>query len=812
MAIDQSNYLPIFQTESLDLLEKAESHILAMESGADASVIHDIFRGIHTIKGNSGLFKTPGLTELAHSLEGLLNQMRETGTKPDLETIDLILTAVDRLREMVRAMGTPEEFDNSELLVRLIAKKDGGIRQETGNGHGKVTATSQKSQFRIEIPPAKLLEMARKDSRYLSFVHLHPPEHGLGTVSATSRFMESLSVNNHVSRKGLRMGTDNALYMYFFLVSEESPETALNRAGVSGAAIQILFTPPATEASSSIEETSPGEADKPGSPRKPRIDDFVRIPTSLVDELINLSGESVVARNELLMKIARFKDPEVDSIGKKISRLISALQERIIRTRLQKLEISFSRLPRLVRDVATTTGKQVELSITGSEVELDKNLIAVISDPLTHILRNSVDHGIETPDVRRSRGKSPVGHIAIQAVMAGGNIVITIKDDGKGLDTEQLRAKAIENGLMTHESAAVATPERLHDLIFLPGFSTAERVTETSGRGVGMDVVRSNVQSVGGRIDLESQSGVGTTFRISLPQTLTIVTCLLARIASHRFAVVQKDVEEVMRVDPASLSRVEDRYVYQLRGKILPVLDLSSVLGFDKEDSERYIIVLRTDRYRFGVLCHRILDQQEFVLKPLGEDLQHIQTYAGAGLLGDGDAVLVLDIAGVARQASLEPVKDAEADEGVQADTRARNSYFLFRYKQQQFAIHSSVRPGLRKVNTGELFNYLGHESLKEGDRILPVIRLDRYFGNETPDETGRTFALVIERNGKSAAILATKMLALLTRMETLETPAMPTRGVTGEAILEGLATAFLDIDTILEDHQTTGRSNGAAV
>ncbi|MCE9598123.1 MAG: chemotaxis protein CheW [Spirochaetia bacterium] len=800
MPIDQSNYLPIFQTESLDLLEKAESHILAMESGADGSVIHDIFRGIHTIKGNSGLFRVPGLTELAHALEGLLNQMRETGTRPDLETIDLILTAVDRLREMIRAMGTAEDFDNSEILVKLINKKDAGsIHKETGNGHSRV-ASPPKAQFRIEIPPAKLLEMARTESCYLSFVHLFPPDHGLGTTAAASRFMESLMGANHVSRRGLRSGADGALYMYFFLVSRNLPEIAMSQAGVTGAAVQVLHSP---EAASIIEETSTFETGKSEVTRKARMDEFVKIPTTLVDELINLSGESVVARNELLMKIARFKDPEVDSIGKKISRLISSLQEKIIRTRLQKLEISFSRLPRLVRDVAQATGKQVELTILGSEVELDKNLIAVISDPLTHILRNSVDHGIEPQAERTARGKPAAGQITIQAVMAGGNIVITIQDDGKGLDTERLRTKAVESGHMTAELAALATPERLHDLIFLPGFSTAERVTETSGRGVGMDVVRSNVQSVGGRIDLESQPGLGTTFRISLPQTLTIVTCLLARTANHRFAIVQKDVEEVMRIDPASLSRVEDRYVYQLRGKILPVLDLSSVLNFDKQDSERYIIVLRTDRYRFGILCHRILDQQEFVLKPLGEDLQNIQTYAGAGLLGDGDAVLVLDISGIARQASLEPAKEDEDDVGLQADTRSRNSYFLFRYKNQQFAIHSSVRPGLRKVSEGELFDYLGHESLKEGDRILPVIRLDRYFGNETPEEPGRKFALIVERNGKAAAILASKMLALLTRMEDLGKPVMVTRGIVGEAILEGLPTAFLDIDTILDDHRT---------
>lgn len=801
MAIDQSTYLPIFQAESLDLLESAESHILTIESGGSLSGIHDVFRAIHTIKGNSALFKANSLTELAHALEGLLSKMRDSTERPDMQVIDLILSAADRLREMIRSMGTEERFDNANIISKLKDLQNSSSKSNNGTLSAEETrATEASSLFKITRPPGQLLERARKSGQFLSFIHFCPSEHGIHSLSMLNDFLRTLESSGTVLKRGLKLGSNQSLYVCFFLLSNERPENAFIRS--PNVSIQILHQTESKIISSGSD---------PERGRQKKQDDFVRIPTILVDELINLSGESVVARNELMMKIARFRDPEVDSAAKKVSRLISSLQERIIRTRLQKLDTSFSRLPRLVRDVAAVTGKKAELTIVGSDVELDKNLIAVISDPLTHLLRNAVDHGLEKPEDRKKAGKPESGQVRIEATMTGGNVVITISDDGRGLDLEKLRAKAAERGILTAEQAAQATPERLHDLIFLPGFSTAAQVTETSGRGVGMDVVRSNIQSVGGRIDLESVQGRGSTFRISLPQTLTIVTCLVVRASKFRFALVQKDVEEVMRIDASKLSRVEDRFVYELRGQILPVLDLTTVLDYEREGQDRYIIVVRTDRYRFGILCHKILDQQEFVLKPLGEELQHIQTYAGAGLLGDGDAVLVLDVAGLARQAKIEPAREEDQTQEETLSNKQKNTYFLFRYKTQQFAIHSSARPGLRKVGARDIFTYLGRESIQDGDMVLPVIRLDEYFGSQrTPDEA-RMFALIIHRNGVGAAILATKMLALLSRIEDLNQPVVPRNGILGEAILEGEATAFLDLDVLLNDIvKSPGMEQGA--
>lgn len=830
MAIDQKAFEHAFRVESFDLLEQAENCALKLEKGTDAETVNQLFRAVHTIKGNSGIVKATAVTDLSHALETLLNLLRKTGAVVDSAQVDLILQCCDRLREMIRDLPNAGGYDNKDLIARLQTAS--GERGGNGRHHSQDSSASS-SRLRLTRTPAGLLAGARDRNRFLSFVSFDPLRSSLSTLHQVRGFLDRVSDHGSVLKPGTRI-VGEALFLYFFLESEEDPTVVIGSCGGPVDSVQIVHSPvkgaapvvPASVSSAApsaaptpaaAKGSTPSPSAAPGSSPAPAAsapaDEYLKIPTILADDLINASGESIVARNELMMRVAKLGDRELEAAAKKISRLISYLQDRIMRVRLQKIDSVFSRLPRLVRDTCMATGKEADLVLTGGEVELDKNLIAAVSDPLTHILRNAIDHGIESAEVRASRGKSARGRVAVSASLAGGNVTIAVEDDGKGLDLERLRAKAVERGILSPEIAAAAPPDQIYDLIFLPGFSTADRITETSGRGVGMDVVRSNVQQMGGRVEIESRPGLGCTFRISLPQTITIVNCLLAGVGSSKFAIAQKEVEEVLRVDPTLLSRVEKGAVYDLRGRILPVINLKESLGLADSGKERYLIVMQTDRYRYGVLFDRIYDQQEFVLKPLGEYFADLQHFAGAGVLGDGEVVMIFDADFLGRKCGLDArVKERVSDQKRTDEAAARRiAYFLFELHGQQYAIPARFKPGLRRLQTGDVFFQVDQESVQEDGNIIPVIRLDRYFGGEMKPDGKRMFALTLRSGTSRVALLATRIVALVAGEVDISATSAVTPGILGEGLIQGRPTAFIDVDAVVR-HQVAERFHGTAV
>lgn len=837
MALDLAEFEQAFKSESAEQLEQAENAVLKLEKGPDPEAINQLFRAIHTIKGNSGIVKATAVTALSHALETRLNSIRKGSSSMDSGTVDLVLKTCDRLREMVQALGTSASFSNNELIVQLE-----GAKTERADA-AKPSGTSEKpAGLRIARPPQAMVEKARKDGIFLAFVSFDPLRASLTTVHQVHSFLDCVREHGMVHKPGTRL-TGDTLFLYFFMFSAEDPAALIASCGGPVDAVQILQAPesagamraardsfaPESSSQSSAQSSLQG-AGLPAAPETPPTaapsamavpagavpaaglpaDQFLKIPTALADDLINASGESIVARNELLLMAARLGDRELAAVAKKMSRLVSYLQDRIMRVRLQKMESVFSRLPRLVRDTAHVTGKDVELIVQGSDVELDKNLLAAVADPLMHIVRNSVDHGIEKAELRRSSGKPERGRLSVQAALSGGNVIITVEDDGRGLDLERLRSKAIERGILSAEQAKAATPDQVYDFIFLPGFSTAERITETSGRGVGMDVVRSNIHRMGGRVDLESRPGLGCTVKISLPQTISIVNCLLAATGASKFALLQKDVDEVLRVDPSLLSRMEKGSVYELRGEILPVLDLHEMLQLETKGKDRYLLVMGTDRYRYGMLFDRIFDQAEFVLKPIGELFSELQHFAGAGVLGDGEVVVILDADGLGRKAGLEPRK-AEAEVHHTEKSQQRVTYFLFDLHGQQYAIPAGLKPGLRRLKSGDVFFQVDQESILEDGQILPVIRLDRYFGSEDRPDQSRMFALTVRCGEHRVALIASRILALVSKDVDVALPSSSTPGILGEGIVNNRPTAFLDVDAVVT-HQVNERFHAKAV
>jgi two-component system chemotaxis sensor kinase CheA len=451
-----------------------------------------------------------------------------------------------------------------------------------------------------------------------------------------------------------------------------------------------------------VEQKAPAEAEEPvARPRAQGIgtaaESTLRVDVTLLNRMMNLVGELVLTRNQVLQATAA--DPNLTLLSRRLDMVTADLRESVMKARMQPVSNIFSKVPRMVRDLSQGLGRRVRLQVEGQETELDKSLLEAIKDPLTHAVRNSLDHGIEPPDVRQAAGKDPEGVLKLRASQEGSHVVIEVSDDGAGINVERVRAKAIERGLITVERAAHLGERELLQLIFLPGFSTAAAVTNVSGRGVGMDVVRTNVEKIGGKVEIDSRTGKGTTLRMRIPLTLAIIPALIVRSVNQSFALPQGALSELVHVPPAMASTaiewMEGAPLYRLRGKLLPLVFLDRLLvpnGVHKLATERdnFIAVLDADGRRFGLVVDGLADPEEIVVKPLSAVLKEIGVYSGATVLGNADLALILDPGSIAVKAGVTisaEAASARAAEGEEVDAAKSLEYLLVEAAERQAAV-----------------------------------------------------------------------------------------------------------------------------
>jgi two-component system, chemotaxis family, sensor kinase CheA len=383
--------------------------------------------------------------------------------------------------------------------------------------------------------------------------------------------------------------------------------------------------------------------DKTGSP--------LRVDVALLDRLMNLVGELVLVRNRILQLSDDSSDPALLSASQRLNLITSELQEGVTHARMQPIGNVWAKVPRLVRDVSRALGKQVDIITEGAETELDKTILEAIADPMTHLVRNAIDHGVETPSVRQAAGKPESGTLRLRAYHEGGIVTIELSDDGAGIDTARVGAKAVASGLVSQERLSRMTEAEVMDFIFHAGFSTAEKVTNVSGRGVGMDVVRTSIGAIGGSVDVDSRPGVGTTFRVKIPLTLAIIPALIVAHGPCRFAIPQVNLVELVRIDASKVEGLASAPVYRLRGGLLPLMYLSETLGQSRDQASSYVLVLAAGTARFGLVVDEVRDTAEIVVKPLTSHLQGIGVFSGATVMGDGRVALILDAMGLATRA-----------------------------------------------------------------------------------------------------------------------------------------------------------------
>ncbi|HET9626470.1 MAG TPA: chemotaxis protein CheA, partial [Kofleriaceae bacterium] len=555
----------------------------------------------------------------------------------------------------------------------------------------------------------------------------------------------------------------------------------------------------------------------------------IRVDVALLDKLMNLVGELVLARNQII-QCNGSSDATFAGATQQLNLITSELQESVMKTRMQPIGNIWNKYPRVVRDLARSCEKRVELVMEGETTELDKTLIEAIKDPLTHLVRNAVDHGIESPERRAAAGKPAVGKLLLRAFHEGGQVNIEVIDDGGGLDAVRIRDKALERGIITPDQAARMSERELFRLVFLPGFSTAAKVTNVSGRGVGMDVVRTNIEKIGGTIDLHGVRGVGTTIKIKIPLTLAIIPALVVASGANRYAIPQASLVELVRLEgDEARDGVELLYgapVYRLRGKLLPLIYLADALHTPEpvviDHDVVNIIVLAADDQQFGVVVHDVHDTEEIVVKPLGKHLQGIPVFAGATIMGDGRVALILDILGLAKHTGVV----AEGRERARLEAMATHT--AVRNDQQTMLVFRSSEDGRMAIPLSRVARLeelpcstverIGHELVVQyRGEIMPLLDLSQLLGEgPTTTQIGSAAApgallqvVVFAHRGVHIGLIVGDIVDIVDDALSQQRP--PGRpGVLGSAVIAGRVTELLDVEAVLQHAQPlTGWPDG---
>lgn len=676
MSIDLSQFFEVFFEESFEGLDTMEAELLNLVPGEeDLETINTIFRAAHSIKGGSGTFGFSSVSDFTHVLETLLDQIRQGERTLTTEHVNLLLKAVDCLRSLLAGLQAEQAPDLTEAdTLRAQFEEVLGINSTTQESSIQTSdSQSDSDTYQIDFKPHHHLFKTGNEP-LIMITELEQ----LGELDTTVFYDEVPEITN--------LSSDECFLHWRFFLNTSHGESAIKEvfewveddADITIELCGGLFTDelPAPENDSStvaqeplIQEPEPKQAEQ-AKPIKPTSANAnkksttpestsIRVGIDKVDSLINMVGELVITQAMLNQLSEQDITPAtITALQEGLAQLAHNtrdLQENVMRIRMLPINFVFSRFPRLVRDIAQKLNKQVELKLIGEQTELDKTVMEKISDPMVHLVRNSLDHGLETVEKRLQAGKDPVGTVTLNAFHQGGNIVIEIMDDGQGLNTKKIQEKAIANGLISADNHL--SDEEINELIFMPGFSTMDEVSDLSGRGVGMDVVKRNIQSLNGSVEVTSAPGVGSTFTIRLPLTLAILDGQLVKVAQHTYIIPLISIVESLQIDIAKVSRVgKNLDVLRLRDEYIPILRLYDIFNHDnaiESLDKTLLVVVETDNQKVGLLVDDLLSQQQVVIKSLEANYQKVDGISGATILGDGRVSLIVDISGLIKLSGL---------------------------------------------------------------------------------------------------------------------------------------------------------------
>jgi two-component system chemotaxis sensor kinase CheA len=881
-----------FVVESQEGLADIEQQMLAIEAGGaavDVDLVNAVFRTMHTIKGTAGFLGLDRIGSLAHSLEEVLNGMRNREIATSSELVTAILRAADFMKGLIDSVDTSNEADIADYVASIERYRSGAehVNGPTPVPHSPVSVAPppvaavveaatplepteavrefliechenldrmDQDLFTLERNPAaenllrgifRTMHTIKGGAGFLGLGTLealaHTAENLLGKLrdgrlTFTSEVAAALSGAVEKCREGLRLvetsrsdvGLDvtSIVRQLAAADSEETkpiaavepslksePSLAPQPVAVVAAPIAPLpETPPQPVAPTAPSESSSGEKNQLSAG-----DSTIRVDVGLLDKLMTRVGELVLARNQIVQFTGKSEDVNFLGTAQRLNLITTELQESVMKMRMQPIGNVWSKFPRVVRDLASQLGKQVRIDMEGKETELDKTIVEAIKDPLTHLVRNSVDHGIERPDERLAAGKQSEGRLLLRAYHEGGQVNIEIIDDGRGLNLDRIRKKGLDRGLITPDQASRMSDRDLAQLIFAPGFSTAEQVTSVSGRGVGMDVVKTNIERISGTIDLQSRPGHGTTIKIKIPLTLAIIPALVVTNDGDRYAIPQVSLLELVRLEGdevrKSIEFVHGAPVYRLRGKLLPLVYLSERLGSKHGDEARpaddqavNIVVLRANDRHFGLVVDKVNDTEEIVVKPLSRQLKGLAEYCGATIMGDGTVALILDVMGLALAAGLAAgeQKSAGTHRSDETSGRTLETFLVVDLGDtRRFALPTSMISRLEKVSPTDVEYADGREVIQYRGAIMPLIRLNEVFGAKRGAEAleidaGEQLQIVVYSDQDHQCGLVVRRIVDIVETELqLAKPSRDDADLLGTAVIQQRVTDVLNLRRI---------------
>jgi len=917
--------------ESREHLQNIEPDLLELEQNGESvsdELINRVFRAVHSIKGGFGFFGIEKVIQLAHSMENILSRIRDHELNVTKDLTDALLKGIDKLQVMMDDIENTDSIDIGPELETLAP-----FRQQTVSKESKTDSDGTQKPEESTIPGHPYLdpdqmEKARKSGKFIYNITAESikdiEERDLTPqkiIENWEKIGEILDITVNLDDIEQLSGSSNKnLTFSIVFASVLEPDLISTGCEIPDNQIELLNKKELSkndnsktsdnhnkeQESSKLNETEK----KPVHSESHAIDESLRVRVSLLNNLMNLAGELVLSRNQLvqlfnkklsdllqtdshfsdfnrtieqsitsaseaielnpsseantlLSELYKIKESfkncfsfpmqEISGINaslQSIDTVTSLLQENIMQTRLQPVSVVFQKFPRVVRDLAHKLGKQINLEMTGQDVELDKSIIELLSDPLTHLVRNSADHGIELPQQRTKAGKNPTGKLELSASQQGGKVIIKVSDDGKGLDSEKIIEHAVTKGVISDQSAANMSIHEIQMLIMAPGFSTAEKISDVSGRGVGMDVVRANIERLGGSIDIESDPGYGTSITLTLPLTLAIIPSLIISTEGRNFAIPQVGVEELVRIRAfevtSKIERIQNAEVMRLRGKLLPLVRLSELLelqptfvhpetgermedrrahwsdrrGPDKKDHKLadnrrkgkedrrenvsnavMVIVLKSGQYLYGLVVDQVLDNEEIVVKPLPEYLKSTQCYTGATIMGDGKVAMILDPGGIAQKADLR-FSDLEDDSINKNQNDLQNDLheiLLFDTgTQERFGLDLDSIVRIETAESKEVELVGNREFLKRDQVTFPLIHIHDFLPVNKPENKSDTFYVLIPRNRRKIGVAVNQVFDVVHSEYKLQTNEIHGSGILGSMIINDRLTIILDMPALL--------------
>ena len=819
-----------FLIESNENLDRLDQELVKLESEPSSKeLLASIFRTIHTIKGSCGFLGFAHLEKVAHAGESLLSLLRDGKLTLTEEVTSGLLAMVDAVRGMLGEIQATEhdgENDYPELRDQLKLLQGGENAKAvplpvtaSAESHAAApVATSAESGASVPAP-LSVGSAASPPASEIRILEVEPapqtpPQEEPATPPSVATAPSHRPVAGKIGGILVERGSVKAEDLATALHEQEIGDQ--RRVGEILVSLGVCTREDVTAAQQILELRG----------RESGVE-TVRVGVNLLDKLMNLVGELVLARNQLLQFSNTAQDAGFHAVSQRMNLIATELQEDVMKTRMQPIGNIWNKFPRTVRDLAHSCGKEVRLEMVGQDTELDRTIIEAIKDPLTHLVRNSMDHGIEAPEARKRAGKDATGVLTLRAFHEGGQVNIEISDDGAGLNADRIRKKAVERGLTSSEQAARMPDRDIFNLIFLPGFSTAEKITNVSGRGVGMDVVKTNVEKIGGTVDVQSTAGKGTTVRVKIPLTLAIIPALVVRCSGERFAIPQISLTELVRLESGkAIETVHGAPVYRLRGQLLPLVYLSQTLNARKSRKDETktedqtleneketalgnvnIVVLQAEGQPFGLVVDDILDTEEIVVKPLGKQLKGISAYSGATIMGDGRIALILDVLGLAQRAKViaearESAREEQHSETSKAESRNDHALLLAENGLEgRVAIPLSLvarleefpRTVIERAGTQEVMQYRG--------QIIPLVRLSAIIPATSDAEmlaNANSIQVVVYTEGKrTVGLIVDRIVDIVEERAAVESLA-PRAGVVGSFVTQHHVTDLLDVPAIV--------------